>query len=412
MKYLYAFLFAVILISTGCTEKNQKIAQWRGINRDGIYSEKGLLNEWPSGGPQLLWETDTVGNGYSSPVIYDDKLYINGENDSVSYLFAFDLKGNLLWKAPNGPEFTGVEFSAGFPGARSTPTIYKGLAYISSGLGRIACIEIKTGKEVWSKHMVNDLKGELNYFGYCESLLIDGNVLFCFPGGKESNVVCLDRLTGNAIWTSKALADNVAFTSPILIKLKERNLFVTMSKNNLFALDATDGKLLWSFPEDSVKFEGAYCNTPLYENGYLYNVSGVEKGSGTYKLKISPNGESYSVEWKNQRVRNEMGGFIKLGDSLYVASDDKKIKLLDANTGIVVDSLRNIRGNLIFADGKFYCYSDNGNIDLIRLINGKLSSVSKFKIDKGTKEHLAHIVIHKGVLYVRHGKSLQAFKIS
>ena len=105
-------------------------------------------------------------------------------------------------------------------------------------------------------------------------------------------------------------------------------------------------------------------------------------------------------------------GFIKLGDSLYVASDDKKIKLLDANTGIVVDSLRNIRGNLIFADGKFYCYSDNGNIDLIRLINGKLSSVSKFKIDKGTKEHLAHIVIHKGVLYVRHGKSLQAFKIS
>lgn len=412
MKYFYTFLFALLLISTGCSEKKHKIAQFRGLNRDGIYSEKGLLNEWPSGGPQLLWETDIVGNGYSSPVFYENTLYINGEIDSVSYLFAFDLKGNLLWKTPNGPEFTGVDFSAGFPGARSTPTIYDGLAYISSGLGRIACIDIKTGKELWSKHMVDDLGGEISYFGYCESLLVDGDVLYCLPGGKESNVVSLDRYTGNSVWTSKALADNGAFTSPILVKLKNRNLFVTMSKNFLFALDASDGKLLWSMPEDSVKFEGAYCNTPLYENGYLYNVSGVEKGSGTYKLKIAPDGNSYSVEWKNQRVRNELGGFIKLGDSLYVASDDKKLKLLDANTGVVVDSLRNIRGNLIFADNKFYCYSDNGNIDLIRPVNGKLSSVSKFKIDKGTKEHLAHIVIHEGVLYVRHGKSLQAFKIS
>jgi len=114
MKYIYAFLFAAILISTGCTEKKQKIAQWRGLNRDGKYTEKGLLNEWSSEGPQLLWETDTVGKGYSSPVFYDDKLYINGEIDSVSYLFAFDLDGKLLWKAPNGPEVIGVEFSEGF----------------------------------------------------------------------------------------------------------------------------------------------------------------------------------------------------------------------------------------------------------------------------------------------------------
>ncbi len=412
MKYFSLFLFIGLLIFSGCTSKKDEIAQWRGINRDGKYSEKGLLNEWPESGPKLLWETDTIGNGYSSPVLYNNTLYINGESDSVSCLFAFDLKGNLLWKTPNGPEFTGVEYSAGFPGSRSTPTIYDGYAYISSGLGRIACVDIKTGKEVWSKHMVDDLGGERSYFGYCESLLVDGDVLFCLPGGKESNVVCLNRYKGNSVWTSKALADNVAFTSPILIKLAERNVFVTMSKNHLFALDASNGELLWAMPEDSIKFEGAYCNTPLFENGYLYNVSGVEKGSGTYKLKLAPDGKSYSVEWNNKRVRNEMGGFIKLGDSLYVASDDKKLKLLDANTGLVLDSLKNIRGNIIFADDKLYCYSDNGNVDLIRLVEGKLSSVSKFKIDKGTREHLAHIVIHKGVLYVRHGKVLQAYKIS
>jgi outer membrane protein assembly factor BamB len=405
------FLLITAFLSQVLIAQSQTVAQWRGINRDGIYQEANLLKTWPAEGPQLLWETEAIGHGYGSPVVWNNKLYINGEIDSISHLFAFDLQGNLLWKTPNGPEFIGTDFSAGFPGSRSTPTVYEGKVYISSGLGRMACIDAETGKEIWSKHMVTDLGGALNYFGYCESLVVDGNWLYCFPGGQDANVVCLDRLTGNTVWTSKAMADLVAFTSPMMIKLPSRSLFVTISKNYLFALDAKNGELLWSFKEDSVKMEGQYTNTPLYDNGFIYGVSGVDQGKGAYKLQLSPDGASITEKWVNNKVKNETGGFVKVNNKLYVTTQDKKLKALDIETGAVVDSLRNMRGSLIFADNRFFCYNDNGNVDLIALENNQLKTVSKFKITKGTKEHLAHPVIDKGILYIRHGKVLQAYKV-
>jgi len=411
MKKILLLAAISILLLSGCNRINQNIAQWRGVNRDGIYKESGLLKTWPAEGPKLLWETEAIGYGYGSPVVLGNTLYVNGEVDSISQLFAFDMKGTLLWKAPNGREFFGDGYSAGFPGSRSTPTVYNGLVYVCSGLGRIACIDAGTGKEVWSKQMVNDLGGELNYFGYCESLLVDGNYLYCYPGGKESNVVCLDRLTGNRVWTSKALSQNAEFCSPMMITLPERKLFVTNSKDHMFALDVKDGKLLWSIKEDSLKFDDEYCNTPIYSDGYIYSISGVEKGTGTLKLKLSPDGTSVQEIWRNGDMKNIMGGFILIGNKLYATSRDKRLKCIDTAIGTVIDSVKNISGALIYADNQLYCYGDNGNMNLIGFNGSKMELKSKFKIEKGTKEHLAHPVIDKGILYIRHGKALMAYQI-
>ena len=403
---LPALLFFTVLNSTG-----QDISQWRGPNRDGIYPDKNLLNVWPEAGPKLLWLTEELGNGYSSPVIADGRLYINGEIDSISHVFAFDQNGKLLWKTPNGREFFGEGYSASFPGARSAPTVYDNLIYVTSGLGRIACLDAASGKEKWAVDMVKDLGGKLNYFGYSESLLVDDKWVYCYPGGDETNFVALDKLTGKMVWKSKALGDPVSFCSPMMIRLPERNVLTTVSHNYLMGLDALNGELLWSYHEDSVKLEGDYCNTPIYSDGFIYNVSGIEKGTGAYKLQMSPDGKSIKEIWRNSRVKNAMGGMVKIGDHLFCTSDDKKLKCLDLKSGMVVDSLSNMRGTLISADNHLYCYTDNGRVNLIQLNGTKMEVVSQFKIDKGTKEHFSHPVIANGVLYVRHGNALMAYGI-
>jgi hypothetical protein len=38
--------------------------QWRGPKRDGLSTETGLLKQWPSGGPKLLWNVEGLGSGY------------------------------------------------------------------------------------------------------------------------------------------------------------------------------------------------------------------------------------------------------------------------------------------------------------------------------------------------------------
>lgn len=399
------------LLSVVSLVQGQTVVQWRGANRDGIYPEKGLLKAWPEVGPQLLWQTEVLGNGYGSPSVTSDRLYINGESKGISYVFAFDLKGSLVWKTANGPEFMGKDYASNFPGSRSQPTVVDGLVYACSGQGRITCLEAATGREKWAVDMIGDLKGKMSDFGYSESVLVDEKNVYCFPGGNESNMVALDKITGKVIWTSKAKGDAVSYCSPIRIKLPTKNILVTVSHDYLFGLDASNGKLLWAYKEDLVKLEGEYCNTPVYADGFIYGVSGVEKGNGAYKLALSPDGSSVKKVWHNTKVKNKMGGFVIIGNKLYVTSADHKLKGLDVSNGAVVDSLSNHFGGLIYADEHLYCYNDNGNVSLISLVNNKPKVVSKFKVTKGTQEHFAHPVIANGVLYIRHGNALMAYKV-
>jgi outer membrane protein assembly factor BamB len=405
------FIALCCLLTTVSAVNSQSLVQWRGANRDGIYQEKGLLKTWPAEGPQLLWQTEVLGNGYGSPSVTGDRLYVNGETDGVSYVFAFDLKGNLVWKSANGPEFMGQDYSASFPGSRSQPTVVDGMIYACSGMGRVACFEAATGKEKWGVDMLADLKGKGSYFGYSESVLVVDKLVYCFPGGAESNIVALDKLTGKIVWTSKAMGDPVSYCSPIVVKFPQRNVLVNISHEYLMGLDAKTGELLWSYKEDSVKREGEYCNTPVYADGFIYGVSGVEKGKGAYKLALSADGKSVKESWTNPDLKNKMGGFVKLGDRIYCTSADHKLKCIDANSGKVTDALAGLFGTLIYADGQLFCYNDNGNVSLINISGPKMEVVSKFKVTKGSKEHFAHPVIANGVLYIRHGNALMAYSV-
>jgi outer membrane protein assembly factor BamB len=408
MKVLAILFCHLIATQIG---QSQTVSQWRGVNRDGIYQEKYLLKIWPEAGPKLLWLTEEIGCGFSSPVVANGKLFVNGEIDSISHVFAFDLSGKLIWKTPNGREFFGNGYSASFPGARSAPTVYNDLIYVTSGLGRISCLEAASGKVKWTVDMIGDLGGKLNEFGNAESLFVDEKYVYCMPGGADTNFAALDRFTGKVVWTSKALGDEVSFCSPMVIKLPERNILVTLSHEYLMGLDISNGELLWSRKEDSVKYEGDYSNTPIYSDGYIYNVSGIEKGTGAYKLELSPDGKSIKEVWRNTKVKNAMGGLVKIDGKLYCTSDDRKLKCLDLESGMVIDSLTNMHGSLIYADDHLYCYSDNGHVNLVKISGGKMELVGNFKIDKGTKEHFSHPVISNGVLYIRHGNALMAYEI-
>ena len=110
-------VFPAMFLICACT-RQPEIAQWHGPNRDGSYPGTGLLKEWPKEGPGLLWASDMIGDGYGSPVVTCDGLFVTGGIDSTAYLFSFDLKGKLNWKVPYGPEW-----EKGFPGSRSAPTV-------------------------------------------------------------------------------------------------------------------------------------------------------------------------------------------------------------------------------------------------------------------------------------------------
>ena len=398
--FLLVFLFGPI-ISPGLA---QEILQWRGSDRSGAYKDSGLLKTWPAEGPTLLWESVDIGNGYGSPSITKNGIFVNGEIDSVSYLYALDLQGRLKWKTRIGKEWT-----QSYPGSRSTPTVVDDLVYVTAGWGALACIESATGKERWSLNLMSDFHGTNPRFGFSESVLIDGNTLYCSPGSPDTNVVALDRLTGKIIWISKGVGEITSYCSPVIVDFSTRRVLVTFSMSNMLGIDIRDGKLLWSYKQEGEGVD-CQCNTPLYENGHLYCVSG--NGNGAFKLRVSEDGSQITEVWKNNRCDNVFGGFIKVNDYLYTSGYEKRqYYIVETNTGTIVDSLKFDRGSTISADGHLYLYNEKGNLGLFRPAGPKLEQVCSFKVTRGTKAHFSHPVICGGLLYVRHGKSLLAYDI-
>jgi outer membrane protein assembly factor BamB len=401
MKQLIFILFTLSLFS--CEPKRIAVSEWRGPNRSGVYNETGLLKEWPAEGPKMLWSIDSTGRGYGSPVLTDDRLYINGEIDSTSYLFAYDLSGKLIWKTAFGQEWV-----KNFPGCRSTPTVVGDLVYDCTGKGDIACINKNSGEIKWSLNMVSDLQGINNMFGYSQSLLVNGDLVYCQPAGTENNVVALDRLTGQKVWSQKALGQLEAYNSPIVAKRGTRDLLLTFSEMAFLGIDGQSGELLFTHKMDTAG--NLHGNIPVLNGNDLIYTEG--DGNRTVKLTLAEDGSSVSEVWRNRSFDNIMGGVVRLGDKIYgTAHRQMYLKALDMNTGLVVDSMRMFRGSTIAADGMLYVYTEKGEVNLVNPKPEGLQLVSSFKVTKGNKEFFAHPVIHKGVLYIRHGTALMAYSI-
>ena len=140
---------------------------FRGPNRDGKSPDTGLLKEWPEGGPKLLWKLTDIGKGWSGVAVAGGTVYITGDVDDKLMLFAFDLDGQLKWKADNGDKCD----RGGYSGSRATPTIDGPNLYLLSGNGRLGCFDARTGEPRWSKE-ARDFGGDSGGWGYAESVLI------------------------------------------------------------------------------------------------------------------------------------------------------------------------------------------------------------------------------------------------
>ncbi|WP_347841571.1 PQQ-binding-like beta-propeller repeat protein [uncultured Draconibacterium sp.] len=411
-QLLPALTILSILSSCKSTDRSNtiEIAQWRGEHRTGVYDDTGLLNLWEANGLELLWAYEGIGKGYASPAVYNNTIFVNGEKDSTSVVFAIDLNGNLLWEASNGLEFMGEGFSATYPGARSTPTIVEQMVFATSGKGRIGCFETENGKELWAVGIIKELNGLENYFGYSESVLVDDGKVYCFPGGEQNNTVALDWKTGNTIWSVPAMRDTFSYCSPILVQLPEKKVLVTHSRHYLYTLDADNGQVLDSYFIEHYQYDGEHCNSPLYANGSIYFI-GNEKEDGAIRLDLSADGKLTEV-WKNTVIKNNFNGYVVYGNHLFTMVKGNKLLAINTATGAVDAEVKAATGSIIYADNKFICYGMNGDLNLVSFANNEFKVTGQAKVTRGTGQHFAHPVLANGVLLIRHGDALLAYKVS
>ena len=166
-------------------------SQWRGPRRDGISEETGLLPSWPAGGPARLWTAAGIGRGYSSPIVADETIYITGDEGNDLVISAFSLDGKLRWQAKNG-----AAWQRSFPGARSSCTYDHGKLYHMNAHGRLACLDAKTGSELWAVNVLERFEGKNITWGISESLLIHRRPGVCHALRCEGVGRCAEQTLG------------------------------------------------------------------------------------------------------------------------------------------------------------------------------------------------------------------------
>jgi len=382
----------------------QTPTRWRGPQGNGIYNETRLMKTWPESGPEIVWHFEGLGEGHSSPAFANDLIYLSGMVDGTGYIFALDMNGKLQWKVPYGPEFT-----ESYPGARSTPVIAGDLLYIYSGHGILTCMNAGNGEVKWRKDAFNDFDGKNITWGVTETVVIEGDIVYFTPGGKKNNVVALNRFTGDLVWTSPGAGDLSAYCTPILIELPARKLLVTMTADHIIGLDAGSGSVLWSHPQTN-RWQ-VHANTPIYYDGGVFCFSGY--GQGGVKLELSEDGSAVSKAWFSKDLDSRIGGMVVVDGYLYGSGDvSREWRCVDWKTGEEkYASTAMGKGVTIYADGMLYCYSDRGELGLAKATPEGFNLSGKTRVELGTAQHWSHPVIKDGLLYLRHGDVLIAYKI-
>ena len=411
-KILLLLCILVFAITTVYSQKNTNWPSFHGSDRLNKSTETGLLSTWPEVGPSLAWKATGIGEGYSSVAIADGLIYTSGKSENQTYVFAFDMNGNLIWKKPNGAAWdVEVSWASTYNGPRSTPTYNNGVIYHLGEAGRLSAYKSKTGELIWSRELTTDFQAEIQMYGFSESVLIDGDNLYVRPGGKTGFQVCLNKMTGETIWANNEIPGVNGYNSLVITDFGGFRQVIGASSNCFYSIDVKTGKLLWKVDyENKISLN---CADVITLNEYVF-ITTVEKGCTLLKMKSS--GDKLSVEtvWQNDQVMDNYHGGVLLHNG-YVYGSGRARKgwsSIEFLTGKLMWNTPGT-GSLTFADGMLYLYDEKGTMKLVKASADSFEKAGEFQVPAGGRgPYWAHPVVYGGKLYLRHQDTIFAYNIT
>jgi outer membrane protein assembly factor BamB len=398
--------------------------QWRGPNRDGVSRETGLLQNWPAGGPALLWKTNVAGRGFGSFAVVGDRIYLLGAlgADVIEHVIALDSAGKQLWATPiaKAYDFRGNVWSLG---PNSTPSVDGHFLYALGSQGVFVCVD-DAGKEVWRVDLVKDLHGHVNPitgegqgWGFNWSPLVIGDRVIIAPGGDDGLLAALDKTTGKVVWRSKDVADECTYSSPVLADIGGVPQIVYAAQTKVYGVAVADGRALWSY-EKKRQAEEIVAATPIVKDGMIL-VSGAAAGSEVLKITKSGSTFAASTVWSGKQFANLHGGMLLIGDHVYGADEKRAWKCFDFASGKESwETRRPGVGSVVAADGLLYCVSqDGGTVSLVEAnptafrLKGQFTLPEQSKLRRPNAGLWTHPVIADGKLYVRDQELVFCYRV-
>ncbi|MBI3947244.1 MAG: PQQ-binding-like beta-propeller repeat protein [Armatimonadetes bacterium] len=388
--------------------------QWRGPGRLGISAEKGLLKQWPEGGPRLAWSIKGLGEGYSTPAITGGRIYGMSYRGEAEVVWALREEGGKeVWST----RIAAANRRIGVPdGSRCTPTVNGSRVYALGVSGDLACLDAGSGHVLWQKNLVSDFGGQIPDWGYSESPLVDGDRVVVTPGRTRATLVALNKANGTVIWQAQVPESGrdgtrAQYASVVAGTAGGARQYVQFLRGGVVGVRASDGAFLWQYDRPANKT--ANCATPIFTDGYVFAASSYDTGGGLAQITGSDGRFTAREVYFTPEMKNHHGGVILLNGYLYGANDHKGLTCLDVRSGNMIWAAREAgKGSVTYADGCLYFRNESGPMILCAASPQGYQELGRFQQPyRSRKNAWPHPVIANGRLYLRDQDALLCYDV-
>jgi outer membrane protein assembly factor BamB len=368
--------FPAALLLTGAIAHAADWPQFRGPDRDGVWSEAGIPETFPIGGLKVRWRAP-VGFGHASPVVAGGRVFLIGSEEDKpkarERVQCFDEQtGQRLWTYAYEAPYPDWAFDLSIMGGNRhgpnpTPVAEAGKLYTLGAAGQMLCLDAVRGTVIWERDLAQDHDLNLEEFpNMTPSPLIEGGLLIVVIRARAStSVAAFDKASGRPVW--EALSEPFTYSSPIVIGAGGKRQLIVWTPKAVTSLDPATGRTWWR--EELATSEGTA--TPVWQGDRLL-VSGL-------MFRLEPDPPAASLLWpgRNARSRYLLSSTsmpLILGDHVYSGDKSGRLVCLDARTGEQVwrtDTLTTPGGgatlHLTPNGGSVLVFTDEGNLIRARL---------------------------------------------
>lgn len=346
--------------------------QWpcfRGPSGAGICVDRDIPRSWDgASGKGILWKSPIPLAGNSSPIVWQDRVFLSGGQDNRLEVYCFDgTTGKRLWtgtvpmtRPPANQDFEVLEDTG-----LAAPTMVTDGQRVCAifATGDMACFDFQ-GQRLWTRGLgLPD-----SAYGYASSLAIHMSLAIvqydqAGPEDGKSALLALDMASGNIVWRTPRPVAN-SWTSPIVTQIEGKDTILTCADPWVIAYDPATGAELWRIEGVT----GDLAASPIYANG---QVLAVEPYSHLVAIDPKGSGELSSRHrlWVNEDSGPDICSPVSDGEMVYLLDTMGLLNCCRASDGTPLweeDLRQTFFASPCLVDGSLYLLGYKGTMSIVQ----------------------------------------------
>lgn len=406
-------LFAVLACTAAAGFSSAETwERFRGPRGEGTATNQSLPIEF-SPTKNLVWKVAIPGLGNSSPVVWNDRLFVQtaSSDGSERTLLCLDVKtGKTIWERKTRAEKHSFHKMNSL--ASSTPTTDGSAIYLSTWDGRdivLSAVSIK-GDPMWEKNL-GAFKSE--HGAGASPVVYRDKVYFALDMDGKAALLAFDKKSGKEAWSQPREAFRASYSSPQFLERGPNGTeLVVTSTTGIASYNPDTGtrnwNWTWTWPAKTKPLRTVASSVEA--GGMLFACSGDGGGdrlSVGLTLPTKP-GESPTVVWSNRKEFPYVPCPLVHGGHVYFANDKGFAGCFDAKTGKQVWYERigsGFTASPVLVDGKIYAGGEDGDV-YVFAAQPKFELLARNRLDERIR---ATPAVADGRLFVRGANHLFCF---